>query len=131
MSASHISPAQLASFLKDLSLTDELPDHEQILKKANNVLNNHKANPLATHAKAVALLSLDRFDEALKLLESNDFPEALVEKAYALYKVGRIEDVASICNNVGPDAAPRTIRALKHVDAQAVSGGHADSTGHC
>src|SRR5690606_12976940 len=88
------TPASLASLLKNLSISNNEPDHEQILRHADGVLKTDKTNELAQRTKVVALLQLDRFEDAVKFLDSNDVPNALLEKAYALYKVGRTDEVS-------------------------------------
>jgi signal recognition particle subunit SRP72 len=111
--------ASLASLLKNLSISNDEPDHEQILRHADGVLKTDKTNELAQRTKVVALLQLDRFDDAVKFLDSNDVPNALLEKAYALYKVGRTDEVSTLAAQ--QVASSFVQRGLKHVEAQAVS----------
>lgn len=113
------TPATLASLLKNLSISDSEPDHEAILQHAEGTLNSDPANELAVHTKAVALLYLDRYQEASELLEKAGLKSAALERAYALYKIGKVEDVSAISSQV-EGASPKMSRGLKHVEAQAV-----------
>jgi signal recognition particle subunit SRP72 len=117
------SPDSLESLLKDLSLSDDGPDHEQILRHANSVLKSAKGNPRALHTKVVALLNLDRHDDALKVFAGADGQKiadvAVLERAYCLYKVGQLQEAVELAQKAEVDA--QNARALKHITAQAVS----------
>ncbi|KAB8291684.1 hypothetical protein EYC80_006484 [Monilinia laxa] len=102
--------ATLTSLLRSASLTD----HDEILKATNAVLKTSKLDPDALHARAVALLKLDRFDDALRALDDGGdklASQCVLERAYALYKTGKLEDAAKICKEGNS-------RGLKHVAAQ-------------
>lgn len=123
MSATPYTPDSLESLLKKLSLTEDAPDHEEILKHANNVLKSSKGNPRALHTKVVALLNLDRHEDALRVFTSNNdkifLDIAVLEHAYCLYKVGKLQDALDLSQTVL--AANPNARALKHIAAQTVS----------
>lgn len=93
-----------------------LDDHDEILKAANAAIKKSKADLDAQHAKVVALLKLDRYDDAVKVLE--DTPQlqerARLEYAYALYKSGNAAKAVDIAK------ADVSTRGMKHVLAQAV-----------
>ncbi|RAL59558.1 hypothetical protein DID88_006551 [Monilinia fructigena] len=102
--------ATLTSLLRSASLTD----HDEILKATNAVLKTSKLDPNALHARAVALLKLDRFDDALRALDDGGdtlASQCVLERAYALYKTGKLEDAAKVCKEGNS-------RGLKHVAAQ-------------
>jgi signal recognition particle subunit SRP72 len=112
--ASAISSAtqSIASLLKQT----HLDDHEEVLKATNVALKKSKSDIDAQHVKAVALLKLDRYDGAVEVLEGGGDglkERASLERAYALYKVGRLEESAHIANK-------ESSRGMKHVEAQAV-----------
>ncbi|KAM3564887.1 hypothetical protein MY1884_000487 [Beauveria asiatica] len=93
-----------------------IDDHEEILKAANAAIKADKSNFLARHTKLVALLKLDRFDDAVRFLaESGSALEnkCIVEKAYALYKSGELEEATSILKKAGLRE-----RSLQHIAAQ-------------
>lgn len=92
-------------------------DHEEIIKACNVALKNSKQDVGTQHVKVVALLKLDRFDDAIRVFE--DGGDALKSRAplewsYALYKVGRLTDAIQTVTTSA------TGRGAKHVEAQAV-----------
>ncbi|KAF8533156.1 hypothetical protein BDD12DRAFT_919352 [Trichophaea hybrida] len=121
MSAKLYTPDSLESLLKKLSLTDDGPDHEEILKHANNVLKSSKGNTHALHTKVVALLNLDRHEDALRVFTSNEGQKiadvAVLERAYCLYKVGKLQEAVELSQTAA--ASDQSARALKHIAAQA------------
>ncbi|KAF3924938.1 hypothetical protein ABW21_db0208823 [Orbilia brochopaga] len=110
------TPASLAVLLKSLSLEDA-QDHEEILRTANNILkSNSDLQTLKT--RIVALIKLERYDEAIKSIEQAGSSAGLeLEHAYCLYKQGDLDKALSI----SPDgtSTERRQRALKHLHAQA------------
>jgi signal recognition particle subunit SRP72 len=91
-----------------------IEDHEEVLKAANAVLKSTKNNPDALHTRVVALLKLDRFDDALRALDDGGDKLAetcVLEKAYALYKTGQLEDAQNLLQGANT-------RGLKHIAAQ-------------
>ncbi|KAF2277972.1 signal recognition particle protein-like protein [Westerdykella ornata] len=92
-----------------------LDDHEEILKAANAAIKKSKADIDAHHAKAVALLKLDRYDDAVKIF--TDTPQLQertpFEYAYALYKSGEASQAVEVAQR------DSSSRAMKHVLAQA------------
>lgn len=102
--------ATLISLLKNSAIED----HEEVLKAANAVLKTSKGNLDALHTRVVALLKLDRFDDALRALDDGGDKLAercVLEKAYALYKTGQLAEADSLARGSGD-------RGLKHVAAQ-------------
>jgi len=80
----------LASLLKQTSIED----HESVLQAANAQLKQSKGDIEAQHVKVVALLHLDRFEDAVKAVEHGGAKlkeQARLEHAYALYKSGKPE----------------------------------------
>jgi signal recognition particle subunit SRP72 len=106
-------PPSISSLLKQANLDDD----EEVLKACNAAIKKSKNDIEAQHVKVVALLKLDRFEDALRVIQ--DGGEALqaqaqLEWAYALYKAGRSEEAAELA------AKRATKRGVKHVEAQAV-----------
>ena len=90
-------------------------DHQEIIKLCNAALKGAKKSPEVTQCKIIALLKLDRFDEAVKLYEASgsDLKQtAQLEYAYALYKSGQLEMARDATRNVETPAA-------RHLEAQA------------
>jgi len=108
----------MASLLSLSSLLGQstINDHEEVLKAANVALQKSGKDIEAQHVKVVALLKLDRFDEALRALEHGGDKlkeRARLEYAYALYKAGKPVDAARIAKGDGQ------ARGVRHVEAQA------------
>jgi signal recognition particle subunit SRP72 len=103
--------------LNSLLRRTTLDDHSEFLRAANNALAKSSSDSQAEQVKIVALLKLDRFDDALRVFQ--DAGDRLKEKAsleyaYALYKAGELEEAEKI-------ASKAESRAMRHVLAQAVS----------
>lgn len=110
-----------ATLSKLLSST-AIEDHEEVLKAANAILKKSKTDQDALHTRVVALLKLDRYEDALRALDDGGdrlAERCAFEKAYALYKTGQLEAAQRIFaayNILGSNtSAPR---GLQHVAAQ-------------
>lgn len=108
--------AASANSLSAILAKASLDDHDEVLKAANAAIKKSKADLDAQHAKAVALLKLDRYDDAVKVFE--DSPKlqerGRFEYAYALYKSGESGKAVQVAQE------DTSSRAMKHVLAQAV-----------
>ncbi|TKA71863.1 hypothetical protein B0A49_03582 [Cryomyces minteri] len=105
-----------AQSLSALLRRTHLDDHEEVLKAANAALKKSKSDLEAQHVKVVALLKLDRFDDALGVLEEGGQrlkERAQLEHAYALYKAGNPAEAVEIVGTVDRS------RGILHVEAQA------------
>jgi signal recognition particle subunit SRP72 len=110
--------ADAVAALNSLLRRATVDDPGEALKIANAAIKAGKGSPdleTAQHTKVVALLKLDRFDDALRALA--DAGSALesrcaTEKAYALYKTGKLDEAAALC-------AGSSSRGARHVAAQA------------
>ncbi|KAK0118728.1 Signal recognition particle core component [Cadophora gregata] len=102
--------ATLTSLLRGSTIED----HEEVLKAANAVLKSSKPSSDALHTRVVALLKLDRFDDALRALDDGGdklAEQCVLEKAYALYKTGQLAEAERLASGAKK-------RGLKHVAAQ-------------
>ena len=110
----------MSSAAKTLSALLEqasIDDHEEILKACNNALKTSKNDPELLRVRFVALIKLDRYDDALQIVkESGDkFKDrAKIECAYALYKTGQLEEAKALAKSI------TNHRGARHVEAQAV-----------
>ncbi|KAI1336171.1 hypothetical protein F5Y15DRAFT_395495 [Xylariaceae sp. FL0016] len=107
-----------AATLTSLLRASSIEDHDQVLKAANAAIKASKTDLRAQNTRVVALLKLDRFDDALRALAEGGDPlekECLLEKAYALYKTGELEDAQKIVRSAA-NGSPS--RALRHLAAQ-------------
>lgn len=93
-----------------------MDDHEEVLRQADHVFHQAPGDLRAQHTKLVALLKLDRYQEALSVLE--EAGESLKQElplihAYSLYKSGRLEESKQVASNEKDSS-----RGLRHVEAQ-------------
>lgn len=123
MAPTNADAGQLSGLLKGASLED----HQERLDRADATLRSHPGDLAAAHTKVVALLNLDRFDDAVKAIDAGG-PQlqrrCALERAYGLYKAGRLDDAAKAARegsaatgNSTASAASRK-RAFDHVAAQ-------------
>ncbi|EAA26607.1 hypothetical protein GE21DRAFT_8042 [Neurospora crassa] len=108
--------AALNSLLRGTSIDD----HEEALKLANSAIKAAKGNPAdlttAQHTRVVALVKLDRFDDALRAIAEGGAAldkTCVMEKAYALYKTGELEAAEQLLETTGINT-----RGMKHLAAQ-------------
>lgn len=104
----------LSSLLGQASITD----HDEVLKAADATLSKSKNDIEAQHVRVVALLKLDRFDDAVRAVETGGDQlkeRARLEWAYALYKAGKPDQAAKAAHE-GADVSGR---GMRHVEAQA------------
>ncbi|KAF2634456.1 hypothetical protein P280DRAFT_258211 [Massarina eburnea CBS 473.64] len=108
------APTQsLASLLAQASLDNP----EEVLQAADAAIKKSKTDLDAHHARAVALLKLDRFDAAADVFKEVAplQGKARFEYAYALYKTGEAAKAVEVAEAEGATAG----RGVKHVLAQA------------
>lgn len=104
-----------AKTLSALLQRTSIEDHEEVLKACNASLKQSKGDLELQHIKLVALLKLDRYDDALRVLEEGGDrlkQKAPTERAYALYKVGDYEEATNVANRISEE------RGAMHVEAQ-------------
>ncbi|KAI5856638.1 hypothetical protein GGS23DRAFT_398119 [Durotheca rogersii] len=109
------STATLASLLR----ASTIQDHNEILKAANAVIRASKQDVNAQRTRVVALLKLDRFDDALRAIDEGGHvlaKKCLFEKSYALYKSGRLDDAEKAVQTESTSAV--SSRAVHHLTAQ-------------
>ncbi|KAK4203674.1 putative signal recognition particle SRP72 [Triangularia verruculosa] len=112
--------AALNSLLREASIDD----HAEALELATAAVRSNKIQgpdlASAQHTRVVALLKLDRYDDALRVIaEGGDAVEedCSFEKAYALYKTGHLEGAEAVLQKTGVDTG-KSQRGLKHVAGQ-------------
>ena len=108
------STKSLSSLLAQASIED----HDEVLKATNAALKKSKSDQDAQHVKAIALLHLDRYEDALEVFEAaKELQEkARFEYAYALYKPGNAAKAVEVAEAAESDAG----RGTMHMLAQAV-----------
>ncbi|KAK1978126.1 SRP72 RNA-binding domain-containing protein [Colletotrichum cereale] len=107
-------PSDPAANLGALLRAASIEDHEEVLKVANATLKVSKSDIVAQQTRVVALLKLDRFDDALRAIADGGSKLediTLLEKAYALYKTGKLEEAREV-------ATSKHQRSYRHLVAQ-------------
>jgi len=106
----------MASSLSALLKKSSLDDHEQFLEASNKALKSSSSDAEAQHVKVIALIKLDRYDEAVQFIQGAGQSlqkEVELEYAYALYKTGHLEEAASLASQI------QNNRGAQHIEAQA------------
>ncbi|KAF7547826.1 hypothetical protein G7Z17_g7464 [Cylindrodendrum hubeiense] len=109
-------PQDPAAALSALLRASSIQDHDEILKAANAAIKVNKTDVASQHTRIVALLKLDRFDDALRAIaEGGTKLNALcvLEQAYALYKTNKLDDATSVLQAAGLEK-----KSFSHVAAQ-------------
>ncbi|EFR03252.1 hypothetical protein MGYG_06254 [Nannizzia gypsea CBS 118893] len=102
--------------LSALMQRSTIDDHEEFIKACNSILKKSRADVDAQHIKTIALIKLDRFEDAIRVIEEggDELKKRLpLEWSYALYKSGKLDEAMSVAASVGPE------RGAKHVESQA------------
>ena len=103
--------------LSTLLQRTNLDDHEEILRVCDAALKKNKADTDTQQIQAVALLRLDRYDDAARLFEEAGDrlqTKAKLEFAYTLYKTGKLQEAAKIASEFEGK------RGARHIEAQSV-----------
>lgn len=107
----------VAQSLSSLLQRATIDDHNELLASSNAVLAKSKSDPQAQHAKIVALVKLDRYEDSLRVFEEGGDAlkkRASLEYAYTLYKCGKSEEAIDVIARLGGG------RGASHLEAQAV-----------
>ncbi|KPI37159.1 Signal recognition particle subunit srp72 [Cyphellophora attinorum] len=92
-----------------------IDDHDEILRASNAALKKSSSDKQAQDVQVVALIKLDRFDEAYKFIQQtgSSIQDRLpLECAYVLYKTGHLKEAADL-------VAKSSGRGALHLEAQA------------
>jgi signal recognition particle subunit SRP72 len=103
----------LASLLQRASIDD----HEEVIQSCNAILAKSKSDLKAQHIKVIALLKLDRYEEALETFGYKGSAleqSAGLEYAYASYKCGFLEQATEAVTRAAAG------RGATHLEAQVV-----------
>ena len=107
----------VAQSLVSLLQRASIDDHEEVIQSCNAVLAKSKSDLKAQHIKVIALIKLDRYEEALKTFEAGGDAlkkSAGLEYAYAAYKCGKLEEAAAAVTSAAAG------RGASHLEAQVV-----------
>lgn len=121
----------MASQLTNLLARASIDDHAEALSLADAAIPTLKPGSpellTAQHTKVVALLRLERYDDALRVISGGGDAVAsrcFLEKGYALYKTGALDEAFAFLGGREPQQQQqhtgdtRIERARKHVAAQ-------------
>ncbi|KAF3065192.1 Signal recognition particle subunit SRP72 [Daldinia childiae] len=111
--------ASAAANLTSLLRASTIQDHDEILKAANAAIKASKKDTEAHKTRIIALLKLDRFEDALRAIaEGGDEleKEYVFEKSYALYKSGQLDDAAKTLEIAS--SSSKSSRPFRHLAAQ-------------
>ncbi|OAA44937.1 signal recognition particle protein [Metarhizium rileyi] len=109
-------PQTPATNLSALLRGATIDDHDEILKAANAALKVNETDELAQYTRVVALLKLDRFSDVSRAISQGGTKleaSCVLERAYALYKLGELDEAANVIASSGIHK-----RSLSHVAAQ-------------
>ncbi|KAH9401230.1 Signal recognition particle core component [Tyrophagus putrescentiae] len=87
--------AALSGLFAELKKLEHNGDFEKALKTANKILDLNKENQKAFHCKVVCLIQLNKFEEALSLLNGSSEEVQLAlnfEKAYCEYRLNQVNE---------------------------------------
>ncbi|KAF5659378.1 signal recognition particle subunit srp72, partial [Fusarium heterosporum] len=110
-------PQDPAAALSALLRQSSIQDHDEVLKAANAALKANKNDADSQHTRIIALLKLDRFEDALRAITDASptvHSRIYLEHAYALYKTGKLDEATSVLQSAGLENK----RGLQHVAAQ-------------
>ncbi|KAJ5126014.1 hypothetical protein N7526_008191 [Penicillium atrosanguineum] len=105
----------VAQSLSSLLQRASIDDHEEVIQSCNETLAKSKTDIHAQHIKVIALLKLDRYEDALRVLEAGGDAlkqRAGLEHAYALYKCAKLEEALDAVTRADPS------RGASHLEAQ-------------
>lgn len=102
--------------LSSLMRAATIDDHDEVLKAANAAIKAERGNFDAQHTRVVALLKLDRFHDAVRAISEGGVKleaKCPLEKAYALYKLGKLDEAMTALQSSGLQS-----RSFSHIAAQ-------------
>lgn len=111
----------VAQSLSSLLQRATIDDHEEVLQSCNEALAKSKSDLHAQHIKIIALLKLDRYEDALRVLETGGDAlkkRAGFEHAYALYKCSKLGEALQALTQAAAS------RGASHLEAQVVRQSH-------
>ncbi|KAF8770151.1 Signal recognition particle subunit SRP72 like protein [Argiope bruennichi] len=85
------SNTNVTALYSELLRLGDAGEYDKALKVVNKILHEDKEDKKALHCKAVCLIHLSEFEEAVKILEKQ-VSDANFEKAYCFYRLNRIQE---------------------------------------
>ncbi|XP_054720247.1 signal recognition particle subunit SRP72-like [Uloborus diversus] len=89
----------ITAYYTELVRAGDNGEFDKALKIANKILHEDKDDKKAQHCKAVCLIHLSEFEDALKILEKH-VSNCNFEKAYCFYRLNRIPDAYNALKSI-------------------------------
>lgn len=105
----------VAQSLSSLLQRATIDDNEEVLQACSDSLSKNQSDIHAHHIRLIALLKLDRYEDALRILEAggDDLKKrASFEYAYSLYKIGKLDESLDVLSR------SEKTRGVDHLEAQ-------------
>lgn len=105
----------MTSLLPSLLKRSTITDHDEALKASDVALKSSSNDTQAQQTKAIALLKLERYADALKHFEDSSSLQQAIPEAYAycLYRSGKFEEAVKVVSAV------QDSRGAQHITLQA------------
>ncbi|KAK9480569.1 hypothetical protein V1514DRAFT_324812 [Lipomyces japonicus] len=112
------SQPSLHELVAKLSVHSKNEEHDHVLDFSNKLLRQDPSDKAALRSKAIALIKLDRYSEALDIIDNEPSGYAF-ERAYCNYRLGKLGIAQDIVKaTLATEKGPFEIRALLHLEAQ-------------
>ncbi|PSR81513.1 hypothetical protein BD289DRAFT_413009 [Coniella lustricola] len=111
----------MASKLTTLLARSSIEDHSEALAAADAALAADSKSLPAQHTKVIAMLRLERYDDALRIIAAGGDAlesQCVLGKSYALYKTGALQDASELLSKYVSSSDNPDDRALRHIAAQ-------------
>lgn len=112
------SAVNLAALYSDLSRSGQSGEYDRALKIVNKILQEAPDDKQAYQCKAVCLIHLSQFQEALKILEKHA-SECRFERGYCLYRLNKIQESYNVLKDIpnpGPDVKELLAQVLYRLE---------------
>lgn len=117
--------SSLQELLSNLTMLVENEEHESVVAVADKLLAQNPSDKKTFKTKIIALIKADKYSTALSELAKNTVvtnDELTLERAYCLYRVGKLEDANGLIDQAlsSQQLGAADSRGLKHLKAQIV-----------
>ncbi|KAK9381944.1 uncharacterized protein V2V93DRAFT_368304 [Kockiozyma suomiensis] len=115
--------SSLQELLSNLTMLVENEEHESVVAVADKLLAQNPSDKKTFKTKIIALIKADKYSTALSELAKNTVvtnDELTLERAYCLYRVGKLEDANGLIDQAlsSQQLGAADSRGLKHLKAQ-------------
>ncbi|KAF9364101.1 hypothetical protein BGX34_002513 [Mortierella sp. NVP85] len=112
--------ATIQQLFVDLERHIKREEHDKVLAYTDKILAIDPKDKDAQHCKAITLIRLERYTDALAILNRPLQGKFIFEKAYCLYRTNQLEDGAQLIENTRKalEGAEKLPWNLRHLEAQ-------------